>query len=182
MWVKEMIAGRLPRPWQLSALARGSPLWVRGHPAVAPPPTHSPPDTADVVGPPWRGPDHIWLWLQPDNPALSAPSTSLSSATLILPEVMCDTFSTHQYRFYRVIYTIFKTPKLGHVLSKFYFSLNTNSWTNIWYMKHLIATVNYTFLPAQEAFIFSCPFFPLTFLFRISDKSLLVKQNKWLLT
>lgn len=33
-----MIAGRLPRPWQLSALARGSLLWVRGHPAVAPPP------------------------------------------------------------------------------------------------------------------------------------------------
>lgn len=36
-------------------------------------PSRSPPDTADVVGPPWRGPEHIWLWLRPDNPALSAP-------------------------------------------------------------------------------------------------------------
>lgn len=97
-----MIAGRLPRPWQLSALARGSSLlWVRGQPAVGPssptapssPPT---PDNADVVGPPWRGPDHIWLWLSPDNPALSAPRTSPGPAALALSEVMCDTFSTHQ--------------------------------------------------------------------------------------
>lgn len=85
-----MIAGRLPRPWQLSALARGSSLlWVRGQPAVGPsspaapssPPT---PDNADVVGPPWRGPDHIWLWLGPDNPALSAPRTSPGPAALAL--------------------------------------------------------------------------------------------------
>lgn len=145
MWVKEMIAGRLPHPWQLSALARGSSLWVRGHPAVAPPPTPSPSDTADVVGPPWRRPDHIWLWLQPDNPALSAPSTSLSSATLILPEVMCDTFSTHQYRLYRVIYTVFKSPKVGHVLWKFYFSLSINRWTNIRLIKLIISAVNYIF-------------------------------------
>lgn len=33
-----MIAGRLPLPWWLSTLARGSLLWVRGHPAVTPPP------------------------------------------------------------------------------------------------------------------------------------------------
>lgn len=143
-----MIAGRLPRPWQLSALARGSLLWVRGHPAVAPPPlSFSPPDTADVVGPPWRGPDHIWLWLQPDNPALSAPSTLLSSATLILPEVMCDTFSTHQYRLYRVIYTVFKLPKMGYMLFKVYFGLNVTHEHNVWLTRlEWITTSNYTFL------------------------------------
>lgn len=138
MWAKEMIAGRLPHPWQLSALARGSLLWVRGHPAVAPPPpSPSPPDTADVVGPPWRGPDHIWLWLQPDNSALSAPSTSLSSATLILPEVMCDTFSTHQYRLYGVIYAVFKSPKLGYMLLKFFFGLNITLGHNILFLIYL---------------------------------------------
>lgn len=43
---REMIASRPPRPWQLSALARGSSLrWVRGQPAVAPPPPPLPPHT-----------------------------------------------------------------------------------------------------------------------------------------
>lgn len=147
MWAEEMIAGRLPRLWQLSALARGSLLWVRGHPAVAPPPSHSLPDTADVVGPPWRGPDHIWLWLQSDNPALSAPSTSPSPATLILPKVMCDTFSTHQYWIYRVIYTVFKSPKLGYMLLKFYFGLNIMHAHNVWHVIFMTWT-NISYLPA----------------------------------
>lgn len=47
-----MRAGRLPQLWRLSALARGSFLWVRGHPAVTPLPL-PPPEIADVVGPPW---------------------------------------------------------------------------------------------------------------------------------
>lgn len=55
-----MIAGRLPQPRQLSALARGFLLWVRGRPAVTPSPLSST-ETADVVGPPWQGLDHIWL-------------------------------------------------------------------------------------------------------------------------
>lgn len=133
----------------MAAVSLGSwfpPLGQRSSSCGPSPASPSPPDTADVVGPPWRGPDHIWLWLQPDNPALSAPSTSLSSATLILPEVMCDTFSTHQYRLYRVIYTVFKSPNQGYMLSSFYFHFNIRQEHNIQLIKCVTTTPHCMFL------------------------------------
>lgn len=81
-----MIAGRLPRPWQLSALARGSLLWVRGHPAVAPPPPLALPLTQQMwldhhgEGPSTSGSDYgqtIQLY--------QLQSTLPSAATLTLP-------------------------------------------------------------------------------------------------
>lgn len=118
---REMIASRLPRPWQLSALARGSSLlWVRGQPAVAPPPPPLPPHPSPTKqmwldhhgeGLTTSGSDYgqtIQLY-QPHAPRWALPS-SCSQRWCVTHSPLTGT------AFYRLIYLTLSSPNLGKLL------------------------------------------------------------------
>lgn len=136
-----MIPSRPLRPWQLSALARGSSLlWVRGQPAVAPPPppfSPHPPPTKQM----WSdhhgeslttsGSDYsqtIQLY-QPHAPRWALPG-SRSQRWCVTHSPLTGT------AFYRLIYLILSSPNVGKLLSEVYWIYTERQKKQIYvYMK-----------------------------------------------